>query len=135
MAVMFYKLCGSCGNKIKIDEVCSCKKRKDILYNRERKATYKTNFYKSNSWRKLSKQCKLRDNGLDLFQLKLNNKIVKGELSHHIEEVEDNPERKLDLTNLIYVSKATHNFIHSVYNKSEEDKRKLQHILRGMVGG
>ena len=135
MAVMFYKLCGSCGNKIKIDEVCSCKARRDKAYDRERRDKSKANFYHSKAWKQLTKQCKLRDNGLDLFQLKLNNKIVKGELSHHIEEIGDNPSRKLDLTNLIYVSQATHNFIHSVYNKSDEDKRKLQHILRGMVGG
>ena len=58
-----------------------------------------------------------------------NNRIVKGELSHHIITVEEDEEKKYDIDNLIYVSHKTHNFIHSVYARSKEEKKALQKKL------
>ena len=111
---MLMKVCSRCGKKIVITETCSCTKERHKIYDRE---------YRN------KKLCKLQANGLDMYELEVNGKIVKGTLSHHIEELEDNKDRALDITNLIWVSEKTHNYIHSVYNKSKEDKNKLKALL------
>lgn len=126
---MLMKICGKCGKKIGINEVCSCTKERHKIYDREYRNKDNAEFYHSKAWKQLTKLCKLKANGLDLYELEVNGKIVKGSLSHHIEELEDNIDRALDITNLIWVSERTHNYIHSVYNKSKEDKNKLKALL------
>lgn len=126
---MLMKICGKCGKKIGINEVCSCTKERHKVYDREFRNKDNAEFYHSKAWKQLTKLCKLKANGLDMYELEVNGKIVKGSLSHHIEELEENRDRGLDITNLIWVSEKTHNYIHSIYNKSKEDKNKLKALL------
>ncbi|WP_462351188.1 endonuclease [Fusobacterium varium] len=126
---MLYKICGSCGNKIKHDEICPCRKKRGRGYDRENRNKVNAKFYNSREWKKLTRLCKLRANGLDLYELEINKRIVKGSLTHHIEELEDNRGRALDINNLIWVGDRTHAFIHAEYEKSSEAKEKMQEIL------
>lgn len=126
---MLMKICGKCGKKIGINEVCSCTKKRHKVYDREYRNKDNAEFYNSKAWKSMTALCKLKSNGLDMWELIINKRIVKGTLSHHIEELEDNRARALDITNLIWVSDKTHAFIHSEYNKSLENKRKLQQKL------
>ena len=71
----------------------------------------------------------LKANGLDLYELIVNNKIVKGTLSHHIDELEEARDKALDINNLIWVSDKTHSYIHSEYNKNLENKNKMKEVL------
>lgn len=123
------KVCGRCGKKIEATKTCECSKSRHKVYDREYRNKDNAEFYHSKAWKQLTKLCKLKANGLDMYELEVNGKIVKGTLSHHIEELEDNKDRALDITNLIWVSEKTHNYIHSVYNKSKEDKNKLKALL------
>ena len=126
---MLKKVCSRCGKKIAITETCSCTKERHKVYDREYRNKDNAEFYHSKAWKQLTKLCKLKANGLDLYELEVNGKIVKGSLSHHIDELEEARDRALDITNLIWVSEKTHNYIHSVYNRSEEDKNKLKALL------
>ena len=130
---MLMKICGKCGKKIEATKTCECNKSRHKVYDRECRNKDNAEFYHSKAWKQLTKLCKLKANGLDLYELEVNNKIVKGTLSHHIEELEEARDRALDITNLIWVSEKTHNYIHSVYNKSKEDKNKLKALLFKIV--
>ena len=130
---MLMKVCGRCGKKIEATKTCECNKSRHKVYDREYRNKDNAEFYHSKAWKQLTKLCKLKANGLDLYELEVNGKIVKGTLSHHIEELEENRDRALDITNLIWVSEKTHNYIHSVYNKSKKDKNKLKALLFKIV--
>lgn len=126
---MLYKICGSCGNKVAQGSKCSCTKERHKAYDKEFRNKENTSFYHSKAWKSLTALCKLKANGLDMWEFIINKRIVKGTLSHHIEELEENRDRALDITNLIWVSDRTHAYIHKEYNKSLENKRKLQEKL------
>ena len=126
---MLMKVCGKCGKKIEATKTCECSKSRHKVYDREYRKKDNAEFYNSKAWKQLTKLCKLQANGLDMYELEVNNRIIKGTLSHHIEELEEDINRALDITNLIWVSEKTHNYIHSVYNKRKEDKNKLKALL------
>lgn len=126
---MLYKICGRCGKKIAQGSKCSCTKQRHKTYDKESRNKENASFYHSKAWKSLTALCKLKANGLDMWELIINKRIIKGTLSHHIEELEENIDRALDITNLIWVSDKTHAYIHKEYNKSPENKRKLQEKL------
>ena len=126
---MLKTVCIKCNRKLNQGEKCECSNNRHNEYDRFSRDTEAKEFYHSKEWVRLTAICKNRCNGLDIFELFENNKIVKGELSHHIIPVEDDVNKRLDINNLIYVSQKTHNHIHSVYFGSEEDKRALKKKL------
>ncbi|NHI47989.1 endonuclease [Clostridium botulinum] len=137
---MLFKLCPYCGIKVPYDmEDCinKCKEQRNKLrnqqydlYNRDKEST---KIYRDKRWIKLTQQCKSRFNGLDIYQLYKYNKIVKGELSHHIKEVKEDKNRVYDISNLMYVSNKSHAEIHKAYKKSKEDKLAMQAYLFKIV--
>lgn len=130
---MLYKICGRCGKKIKQKEQCKCKKSRHRVYDRGSRNKESASFYHSKAWKKLTKLCKLKANGLDLYELETNHRVVKGTLSHHIEELQDNRDRALDISNLIWISDKTHALIHKEYKKDEQSKRKMQRLLFSII--
>lgn len=123
---MLKTVCTRCNKKLNQGERCSCNSDRHREYDRFSRNEKAKQFYRSKEWSRLTALCKSKCNGLDLYELYENNKIVKGELSHHIIPVEDDTGKKFDIDNLIYVSHKTHNFIHSVYARSKEEKKVLQ---------
>ena len=90
-------------------------------------------FYGSMDWVRLTKLCKIRFKGLDIYQLYKYGRYTNGELSHHIIPVNDNINKALSLENLIYLCHESHNEIHTAYNRSEEDKRVMQEYLFNLI--
>ncbi|HID0817752.1 TPA: hypothetical protein ACXNW8_003469 [Clostridium botulinum] len=137
---MLFKLCPYCGIKVPYDmEDCinKCKEKRNKLrnkqydlYNRDKEST---KIYRDKRWLKLTGQCKSKFDGLDIYQLYKYNKIIYGELSHHIIEVKENKDRVFDISNLIYVSNKSHAEIHTAYKKSKEDKLAMQVYLFKIV--
>ena len=123
---MLKTVCTKCNKKLNQGERCVCNSNRHREYDRFNRDEKAKQFYHSKEWRRLTALCKSKCNGLDLYELYENNKIVKGELSHHIIPVEDDAGKKFDIDNLIYVSQKTHNFIHSVYARSKKEKKALQ---------
>ena len=89
--------------------------------------------YSDRRWLKLTAMCKARFNGLDVYALMVDRKIVYGTMSHHIVPVEDNKDMAFDINNLVYLSEGTHKKIHAMYRESEEKKRQTQEVLRWCV--
>lgn len=130
---MLMKICGKCGKKIGINEVCSCTKQRHKVYDREYRNKENAEFYHSKAWKSMTALCKLKANGLDLYELVINNNIVKGTLSHHIDELEEARDKALDINNLIWISDKTHSYIHSEYNKNLESKNKMKEVLFNII--
>ena len=123
---MLKTVCIRCNRKLNKGEKCGCNSNRHREYDRFSRDEKAKQFYHSKEWARLTALCNSKCNGLDLYELYENNKIVKGELSHNIIPVEDDAGKKFDIDNLIYVSQKTHNFIHSVYARSKEEKKALQ---------
>ena len=82
-------------------------------------------FYSSLSWRKLRAAVKARANGCDEYVFATTDRIVPGYLVHHIYPADEYPAMRLLPNNLIYVSKDTHDWIHSVYRQGLDAKHEL----------
>ncbi len=136
---MLYKACPKCGTRMQYtDKDClnECKanaKKKDDVYYNSKRDPKKRAFYDSKQWKKKTAECKSKFNGLDIFELYENNKLVPGDLSHHIVEYDDDQSLALELDNLIYVSYKTHKKIHRAYNKSKQSKHEMQERLRRII--
>ena len=52
---------------------------------------------------------------------------------HHIEEVRDNFDRRLDATNLIALCSSCHKRVHDEYKKGIPQKKNMQKILFGLI--
>ena len=80
-------------------------------------------------WNKVRQSVKARANGLDEYALRYGQRLLKGNLVHHIFELNERPDLKLSLDNLVFVSSQTHNMIHAAYDKGDEEKRKMRQRL------
>jgi hypothetical protein len=141
---MLKKFC-RCG-KIILQEIklCDeCKKKfeyKKKLQNKEGYQNYKNKrsddkeqkFYVSNDWKFTRDVAKDRDKGL----CKLCDN--KGKLSfvnnvHHIEELKDSWELRLNLNNLVCLCGRCHFYVHKKYKMSSEDKKAMKQKLKELI--
>ncbi len=72
-------------------------------------------------------------NGLDLYDFYINKRITYGAICHHIVPIKDNWNKRLDLDNLIYLSKENHNKIERIYERSQQDKKSMQELLFSLL--
>ena len=125
---MLMKICAVCGKKLRHDERCPCQNERHKIYNAERRDKEKNTFYHSRQWTMAVEKVKARANGLDEYAL-AQGRLEKGNTVHHIYTVEERPDLKLSLENLIYVSAKTHNFFHAEYRRNNESRIELQKEL------
>ena len=125
---MLIKIC-SCGRKLRQGEVCTCRHK---IYDKSQRNQRENKFYRSAAWLNVRQVAIARANGLDEYVLKYEQKIIKGNLVHHIFELKERPELKLSLDNLILVSSRTHNKIHAEYDKSLADRLAMQTKLKAI---
>ncbi|MGL5152801.1 MAG: hypothetical protein ACRC7N_19770 [Clostridium sp.] len=90
-------------------------------------------FYKSPEWERIKEAIKASVYHIDIFEYYLTGKIVEGENVHHIIEIDEDWNSRLDINNLIYLTHKNHMRIHSKYNKSKKDREKVQKILQGLL--
>ncbi|WP_099192193.1 endonuclease [Tepidibacter mesophilus] len=122
------KYCDKCASKTKKEKNSRNKHYDKYFRDKESYAIYHNPI-----WIKLTEQCKHKFKGLDIYQLYKYDEIIYGTLSHHIEPVKDNNDRVYDITNLIYLSDASHAEIHKEYDKSDESKRNMQRYLFSLI--
>ena len=118
---MLMKICAKCGKKLIQGVRCSCQNERHKIYNAERRDQEKNQFYHSAAWNRLVKAVKARANGLDEYAL-AQGQIEAGNTVHHIFTIDERPDLKLSLGNLIYLSAKNHNRIHNIYEKDAEKK-------------
>ena len=131
---MLMKICAKCGRKLPQGVKCICQNDRHKLYNTARRDKDKNQFYHSAAWNRLVATVKARANGLDEYALS-QGYIEVGNTVHHIFTIDERPDLKLSLDNLIYLSAKNHNFIHSEYNKDSATKKNLQNKLCRIVNG
>lgn len=125
---MLIKLC-RCGRRIPQGEICECRKQRHKIYDAEQRDKDKKKFYSSKQWRKTVETVKARAQGLDEYLLAVKGIIVVGNTVHHIYPIDERPDLKLSLENLIYVSAATHNQIHAEYDRDSASRQAMQKLL------
>ena len=121
--------CNECVDKHNKSQSCKSydDRRKDDKYHA---------FYQTKEW-KITREALLEKyNYIDLYELHINKKIVVANTVHHIVEVREDYDKRLDLSNLFPCSARTHNKIEKVYRRNrEETQALLRKLLQKEVGG
>ncbi|WP_353096215.1 HNH endonuclease [Tissierella praeacuta] len=127
------KLC-KCGKVIDYNQkYCS---QCSVKYKQERKEYHKhydkyirdqdaADFYNSAEWEKAREYVIAKYEGLDLYAFFIEKEIIYADTVHHIEELRENWNRRLDISNLIPLSRSNHNKIHKMYEKDREGVQEL----------
>jgi len=89
----------------------------------------KAAFYHGKAWQRTAEAARRRAQYADEVVFAETGRFVRGNIVHHIEPIGENPARKLDMENLIFVSAQTHKKIHDAYNKNPRAKREMQERL------
>jgi len=82
-------------------------------------------FYNSTEWVKTREYVLAKYKGLDLYAFFIQKRIVYADTVHHIEELKENWDRRLDINNLFPLSNENHNRIHKLYLKDKKGTQKL----------
>ena len=127
---MLNRICDICGRTVVQGRSCPCQAQRRSTYDRERRDKNKAAFYHGKAWQRTAKAARIRARYADEVVFAETGRLVPGAIVHHIEPIGENPVRKLDMGNLIFVSAATHKKIHDAYDKSSRVKREMQEKLR-----
>lgn len=134
---MLYKAC-RCGKIIpQTQKLCSeCEEHavsRHVIYNKTRRDPRAEAFYNSKAWKAMRiKMINIFDN-VDIYALYVNKEILPCDRVHHIVELEDDWERRLDPFNLIPLNQRTHNTITSLYKQSESSMIATQKTLNAII--
>lgn len=128
-----------CGAKISIEDKCcnNCisfyeakAKESYRLYDEKKRDKEAHAFYLSTEWKTLREIILTRYGYIDLYIYYTKGIASKADTVHHIIEISESSDRKLDETNLFPLSRATHEKIHRMYKK---DKVATQIMLFNLL--
>lgn len=123
---------------IKMCEACEKKEKgsgmsRHMLYNKYRRNQKAAVFYTCNDWRKLRKVAFRLYDGIDIYAYYTQHRIETADMVHHIVEVEEDWDKRLDIINLIPLSNVNHGVISALYKRDEATKKATQELLRGLI--
>lgn len=121
---MIYKRCSKCGKRIESGTTCDCRKRE---YG-EPKGIYK--LYHTQRWQKTRAAVMSSFSGIDQWALTVHGRIECAETVHHIIPTIENEQLFFSMSNLIPVSRASHDEIHARYKR---DKEATQRMLKEII--
>ena len=134
---MLLKSC-RCGKLIpqslKMCEECEAKTpSRYVVYNNTRRDKRAAEFYVSREWRRM-RECiiSLFDN-VDIYALYVRHELLTCEPVHHIIELEEDWEQRLNPMNLIQLNQSSHSIITALYQKSKISMRTTQKQLRSLI--
>lgn len=130
---MMYVRCSRCGKRRPSGTKCDCIKRVRKEYDSKYRNKESAQFYHSGDWQTVRTQVMNIYDSIDVFLFMTEHKIVAADVVHHIEELRENCSKSLDISNLIPLSSATHNYIHTLYNRDKKTKKETQEQLRRML--
>lgn len=139
---MFKRICPKCGRLTEYDKnycedcqklVDKIRKIKQAEYDQKYRNKDSKAFYHSKSWQQLSNKVKSDYNGLCVWSLIEENRIVVADVVHHIVPLRDDKELALNVNNLIPLSHKIHNWIEDQYKLNDVDKKKIQERLRELL--
>lgn len=120
-----YKRCSRCGKRIEEGTRCDCNKERHKEYKRYRTDKKEQLFYSSKEWEDVRDKIREKFFGLDVYSYYVLERVEYGQSVHHIEELKENWERRLDISNLIYLTESNHKSIHRTMNKGAKDKEEI----------
>ena len=120
---MIFKRCPRCNARVKTGEACGCVRRD------ERVLTSLELQYKTARWARLRKHIISLYDGLDPYALS-KGRIEKGDYVHHIIPAKDDPSLFWTVSNLIPLSRRSHDEVHAAYHK---DKDSMIRLLQSFV--
>lgn len=129
---MIYKRCTRCGKRLEYNTICSCKAKyktnsDDYKNNKEKK------FYKSKAWQDTTNIIKNKFNYIDIYSYYILGQVEQGEVVHHIIAIDEDFNKRLSLSNLIYLTEKNHRTIHNLMKKSPKDKEDVQQLLLSLI--
>ena len=86
-------------------------------------------FYSSKDWERVRQVIISSCYSMDILEYYRTGKIIVGERTHHIIEISDDWNSRLDIINLIYLTEQNHRRVHSEYDKGRKEKETMQKIL------
>lgn len=101
--------------------------RRSRLRDEEEKA--RQEFYNSVEWKNIRDLAIKKCFGIDIVEYYKTGQIIMGYTVHHIVELKDDWEKRLDINNLIYLSQENHVKIHKMMERSKEEKDKVVEML------
>lgn len=104
-----------------------------MMYNKTRRNQQAAGFYVSKEWKVLRPQIIRVYNNIDIYALHVGKEILTCQQVHHIVEVEEDWEHRLDPLNLIPLHGSTHSVISALYKKSEKTKKETQAKIREII--
>ena len=119
---------------LKLCEICEQKQQsRHVIYNNTRRNKKAAEFYISKEWRTM-RECIIRmfDN-VDIYALYVEHEFLTCEPVHHIIELEEDWEQRLNPLNLIPLNHKTHNTITALYKQSKASMRTTQNQLRSLI--
>lgn len=122
--------------EIKLCDACQERAgQRYIDYNEHRRDDKTAAFYVSKQWRMMRAQVLAAYDYIDVYAYYVMKEIRRADTVHHIAELSDDWERRLDPRNLIPLASATHNTIHTLYERDRATKIETQAALWGIVAG
>ena len=110
----------------------SCEKRqehyvrdKNRYYDKHKRNKRSRDFYNSPEWVKTREYILAKYKGLDLYAYFILNKIEYADTVHHVIELNEDWDRRLDITNLFPLTAARHNIIDGLYKRDKEGTQRL----------
>ena len=121
--------CIKCGRVLPVGVKCDCVQRKAYGYAKPEGIRKE---YHSTRWQKLRAMVMSHYGYRDVVEL-AQGRMVPAETVHHIVPTSDDKNLFYNFSNLIPVSRATHDAIHTRYRESEQAKRDEQERLRELL--
>lgn len=87
-------------------------------------------FYSSKVWLRSRDVAISECFGIDIIEFYRTGKIVQGQTVHHIVELDEDWNRRLDIENLIYLNESNHQHIHGLYKKNSKTK---ENTIKGLI--
>lgn len=133
---MLLHLC-RCGKPIQqgIDMCPACRVRygsRHMIYNRQERSQMSAAFYCSRAWRVIRQRMIDVYDGVDILAYYEDQELVEPDRVHHIVELEEAWDLRLDPMNLIPLSNANHTRVTFLYKAGEESMRACQERLRAL---
>ena len=134
---MLLKSC-RCGKlipqSVKMCEECEQRQQsRHMIYNNTRRDKRAAEFYVSKEWRAMRERIIEVYDNVDIYALYVENELLTCEPVHHIVELEDDWEQRLNPFNLIPLNHKTHNTITALYKQSKASMRATQKQLRSLI--
>ncbi|WP_061334301.1 HNH endonuclease [Clostridium botulinum] len=119
------RMCDKCKNKYD-----KSKKESYKEYKKNRKDNREQKFYSSKEWIIVRDIVRRKYNNICLYSYYILHEIKYVDYIHHIIELKEDWDKKLDKDNLIPLSDKVHKIVHREYDRSAKDKKQMQELLR-----